>query len=143
MAVRSRSTGRYDVPDGGTKQCTFECLLHFADLTVFVLQAHAPSYAISSFSVDFHSIMLPCQRSPERHTFPSIQEQPRHGGPNSRRERLAPVSLSYIKISVVQVCGNFSLLLKRAMYHLPGSVATRSLCPYTVHHKNERFVNLI
>lgn len=64
---------------------------------------------------------LPFQRSPERRSAPSVQEQPRYhvsDGPNPRRERLALVSPVVVHgTNVIQGGSGFSLSLRWTRSH--------------------------
>ena len=81
---------------------------------------------------------LPCQRSPERHSAPSVQEQSRFhvsDGSNPRRERLAPVSPVVVQdTSAAQVGNGFSPSLRWTRSHR-SLVVTPS--PWLVQYKND------
>jgi len=140
VASRPRSRGRYDGPEGGTKQSYLVCCLILLTANLLSvgqrpLVRHDVVCNVVSYSVTF-------QRSPERNAAPSVQELQRlhpSSVPNPRRERQAPVSPVVTTQKPRSKCDGLSPSSKRSRYLL-GSVATP--CPSIVHRWNEWSVNL-
>jgi hypothetical protein len=88
--------GRYELLEGGTKYSYSGCSSCPTDYRLLFLAGQRPLVRRDTVSCDV-SLYCLCQRSPEQHVAPSVQERPRHhasGGSNSRRDRQAPVSPS-------------------------------------------------
>jgi len=87
--------GRYELLEEGTKYSYSGCSLSPTDRLLY-LAGQRPLVCRGTVSYDV-SLNCLCQRSPEQHVAPSVQERSRHhasGGSNPRRERQAPVSPS-------------------------------------------------
>jgi hypothetical protein len=91
--------GRYELLEEGTKYLYSKCSSSPTDYRLLYLAGQRPLVRHGTVSYDV-SLNGLCQRSPEQHVAPSVQERSRHhasGGSNPRRERHAPVSPSYLR----------------------------------------------